>query len=94
MSSKIREVVRARIRERIRASQQADTAPGLGSVTLETPSPVKTKAEIQDELTAAGVEFPKKATKAELEALVPHNTTPDLGNVVAEDIAEETKATS
>lgn len=82
--SKVRDVVRARIRERIRA-QQAATEPGLGSVTL---APAKTKAEIQDELTAAGVEYPKKATKAELEALMPQNTTPDLAGLVAEDIAE------
>jgi hypothetical protein len=62
--------VRARIQARIRAAQQ--TEPGLGNVTLEpvTVEPAaKTKAELQDELTAAGVEFPKKATKAELEAL-------------------------
>ena len=81
--SKVRDVVRARIRDRIRAQQQVE--PGLGSVTL---APQKTKAEIQDELAAAGVEFPKKATKAELEALMPANTTPDLEGLVAEDIAE------
>jgi hypothetical protein len=82
--SKVRDVVRARIRDRIRAQQQ-QLEPGLGSVTL---APQKTKAEIQDELAAAGVEFPKKATKAELEALMPANTTPDLEGLVAEDIAE------
>ncbi len=68
--SNVQKVVRARIQARIRAAQQ--TEPGLGSVTLEPVSvepAAKTKAELQDELTAAGVEFPKKATKAELEAL-------------------------
>ncbi len=63
--SNVQKVVRARIQARIRAAQPAE--PGLGNVTLEPAT--KTKAELQDELTAAGVEFPKKATKAELEAL-------------------------
>jgi phosphoribosyl-dephospho-CoA transferase len=88
MSSNVRDVVRARIRDRIRAVGQVDATPGLGSVTLETPSPVKTKAELQDELTAAGVEFSKRATRSDLEALLPGNTTPDLGALVAEDAAE------
>ncbi len=87
MSSKVREVVRARIRDRIRAAQQ--TEPGLGAARLEAPAPTKTKAELQDELTAAGIDFPKKATKADLEALIRQNTTPDLGELVAEDIEAE-----
>ena len=86
--SKVKDVVRARIKARIAAQQQANQDPGLGSVTLETP-PAKTKAEIQDELAAAGVEYPKNARKADLEALLPGNTTPDLGAVVAEDVEEE-----
>lgn len=85
MSSKAREVIRARIRDRIRAAQHLE--PGLGAVRLEAPAPTKTKAEIQDELVAAGIDFPKKATKAELEALQQAGpTTPDLEDIVAEDI--------
>lgn len=87
--SKVRDVVRARIKARIAAQREAAEADtGLGSVTLENP-PAKTKAELQDELTAAGIEYPKNARKADLEALLPGNTTPDLGSVVAEDIEEE-----
>jgi hypothetical protein len=82
MSSKVRDVVRARIKARKAAQQQA-AEPGLGSVTL---APTKTKAEIQDELDAAGVKYSKSARKAELEALLPGNTTPDLDEIVAEDI--------
>ena len=84
--SKVKDVVRARIKARIAAMQHPNVRPGLDSVTLETPSPTKTKAELQDELTAAGVEFPKKATKADLEAL--QNTSPDLPELVAEDLSE------
>lgn len=83
--SKVRDVVRARIKARIAAAQQ--TEPGLGAVRLESP-PAKTKAELQDELTAVGIEFPKNARKADLEALLPENTTPDLDEIVAEDIGE------
>jgi len=83
--SKVKDVVRARIKARI-AAMNRPAEPGLGSVTL---APVKTKAEIQDELAAAGVEYPKNARKADLEALLPGNTTPDLGAVVAEDVEEE-----
>jgi hypothetical protein len=85
--SKVRDVVRARIKARIAEQRRvAEAAEGLGSVTL---APTKTKAEIQDELDAAGIEYDKKARKADLEALLPGNTTPDLGEVVAEDIEEE-----
>ena len=92
MSSKVKDVVRARIKARIAAMKSAE--PGLGRVTLDTPalerpSLVKTKAEIQDELTAAGVEYPKNARKADLEALLPGNTTPDFDVVVADDLAPE-----
>jgi hypothetical protein len=62
--SKVKDVVRARIKARI-AAQHQPAQPGLGSVTLE-----KTKAELQDELTAAGIDYPKNARKAELEALL------------------------
>ena len=69
--SNVQKVVRARIQAQ-RAAAAQPTEPGLGNVTLEPAAvePVKTKAELQDELTAAGVEFPTKATKAELEALL------------------------
>lgn len=66
MSSKVREVVRARIKARI-AAQQAPREPGLGSVTVE---PVKTKAELRDELDAAGIEYAKNARRDELAALL------------------------
>src|SRR6185436_20413789 len=85
LMSKVKDVVRARIKARI-AAMNRPAEPGLGSVTL---APVKTKAEIQDELDAAGVEYPKNARKADLEALLPGNTTPDLGAVVAEDVEQE-----
>lgn len=84
MSNKVRAVIRARLRERIRALQHADAEPGLGSVRLE--SAPKMKAEIQDELAAAGIEYPKRATKAELEALASPTTTPDVADLVAEDL--------
>lgn len=74
--SKVKDVVRARIKARIAAQHKADT--GLD----------KTKAELQDELTAAGVEFPKNARKADLEALLPENTSPDLPQLVAEDLGQ------
>lgn len=83
--SKVREVVHAR-RAALKAYLEQAREPGLGSVTLV---PKKTKAELQDELDAAGIEYDKKARKADLEALLPGNTTPDLGSVVAEDIEEE-----
>lgn len=76
--SKVTDAIAAR-RERRRAHQAAEVAHGLGHVRLAP----KTKAEIQDELTIAGVEFPKRATKAELEALA----QPDVADLVAEDIA-------
>lgn len=75
--SKVRDVVRARIKARIAAQHQGES--GLGSVTLE---PTKTKAEIRDELDAAGVEYPRSARKADLEALL--DTMP-----VANDPEEE-----
>lgn len=84
--SKVKDVVRARIKARIAAQHKADT--GLGTVRLEVPSQVKTKAELQDELTAAGVEFPKSARKADLEALLPESTSPDLPQLVAEDLGQ------
>jgi hypothetical protein len=62
--SKVTQAIRAREAAR-RAHQEAEVARGLGHVRLAP----KTKAELQDELTIAGIEFPKKATKAELEAL-------------------------
>lgn len=68
--SKVRDVVRARIKARIAAQHHPDVAPGLDRVTLETPSPVKTNAELRDELDAAGIEYPKNARKADLEALL------------------------
>jgi hypothetical protein len=71
--SKVRDVVRARIKARIDAQNRVAAAPVAG--------PSKTKAELQDELDAAGIEYPKDARKAELEALLP-----GLGNVTIEDI--------
>jgi len=56
----VKDVVRARIKARIAA--QNHPAP--------EPPPTKTKAEIQDELTAAGIEYPKDARKPDLEALL------------------------
>jgi hypothetical protein len=76
--SKVTDAIRAR-RERRRAFQESEVAHGLGHVRLAP----KTKAELQDELTIAGIEFPKKATKAELEAL----SQPDVAGLVAEDLA-------
>lgn len=64
--SKLREVLRARRAARIQYLQQSDVE-GLGPVRIELAP--KTKAELQDELTAAGVEYPSKATKADLEKL-------------------------
>ena len=71
--SKVKDVVRARIKARIAAQNRVAAEP--------EPVPVKTKAEIQDELTAAGIDYPKDARKAELEALLP-----GLGSVTTEDI--------
>jgi len=87
--STVKDVVRARIKARIAAQQHPNARPGLDSVTLETPSP-KTKAELQDELAAAGIEYPKNARKADLEALMPENTSPDTAELVAEDLGEST----
>jgi len=71
--SKVKDVVRARIKARIAAQNRVAAEP--------EPAPVKTKAEIQDELTAAGIDYPRDARKAELEALLP-----GLGSVTTEDI--------
>jgi hypothetical protein len=84
--SKLREVLRARRAAGKAYLVEANEGEGLGSVTI---SPKKTRAEIIDELNAAGVTFDKKARRDDLEALLPGNTTPDLGAVVAEDIEEE-----
>ena len=88
--STVKDVVRARIKARIAAQQHPNVAPGLDSVTLETPAPTKTKAELRDELDAAGIEYPKNARKADLEALMPENTSPDTAELVAEDLGEST----
>lgn len=73
--SKVRDVVRARIKARI-AEMEAPKAPGLDNVTLERQPSPKTKAELQDELDVAGIAYPKDARKADLEALLPQ---PDAG---------------
>ncbi len=73
--SKVTDAIRAREKAR---RALVNTEPGLGRVVLNP----KTKAEIQDELTIAGIEFPKKATKAELEALA----SDGLGTVTTDDM--------
>lgn len=56
--------------ERIRAREAAKL--GRAAITeVEIAEPVKTKAELRDELDAAGIEYPKDARKSDLEALLP-----------------------
>ena len=64
--SNVKDVVRARIKARIAAQNRAAAEP--------VAAPTKTKAELQDELTAAGVEYPKNARKATSRRSCPDST--------------------
>lgn len=73
MSGKSRAAIRARERARAALVSRVVVA-----------EPVKTKADLQGELDAAGIEYPKNARKADLEALLPAS---GLGSITTQDIA-------